>query len=382
MRILMPSIVDPQVARSGAGTVTRNLVSLLEAAPLGATVECVAIPSTVGRAHRFRQVVAIARSMVSALPAKMAYTYSREFESRVLALAAMEHYDLVMINGSDLLWLEPLLPSRLPRLLVAFNIEYQIFESQVERVNATYPGARALLRRESARAVRYELDGLRRTGNVMFLSSVDAATAAATVSLRDSIVVPPMFGERVIRHHDRPRTGDRLELGFIGNLRWWPNQYGLSWFVREVLPDIGRPAHLHVFGEGRPRASVDAARVTLHGPIADLSQAWERCDLMICPMRSGGGVSIKLAESVFHGRPTLTTPLATRGMPLGSDDLLVVREPADWVSYLATVDLGSLRGRQMAEEISRPFTYGEHRHRVQSFVRGLVAPAPLRAGSA
>ena len=379
MRILMPSIVDPQVAHSGAGTVTRNLVSLLEAAPLSATVECVAISSTVGRAHRVRQAVAIARSLVSVLPAKVAYTYSREFESRVLALAVTEHYDLVMINGSDLLWLEPLLPVGLPRLLVALNIEYQIFESQVDRVNAMYPGARALLRRERARAERYELDGLRRAGNVIFLSSADAATAASTVNLRGSIVVPPMFGERVIRRDDPPRTGDRLELGFVGNLRWWPNQIGLSWFMREVLPDIGRPAHLHVFGEGRPQASVDAASVTLHGPIADLSQAWERCDLMICPMRAGGGVSIKLAESVFHGRPTLTTPLATRGMPLGGDDLLVVRDPADWVGYLATVDLGSLRGRQIAEEISRPFTYGEHRHRVQSFVRGLVAPSALRA---
>ena len=157
-----------------------------------------------------------------------------------------------------------------------------------------------------------------------------------------------MFGEHVIRRHQAPRTGDRLELGFLGNLRWWPNREGLSWFMREVLPNLGRPPHLHLFGEGRPPAPVDAARVTPHGAIAELAQAWEQCDLMICPMRSGGGVSIKLAESVFHGLPTLTTPFATRGLPLGDDDLLVVRDPADWVSYLDTLDVNSVRGRRLA----------------------------------
>ena len=173
----MPSIVDPRVAHSGAATVTRNLTSLLESPPLCASVECVAVHRTVGRAHRVRQAAAIARSIVSALPAKVEFTFSREFESRVLDLARTGRYDLVMINGSDLLWLEPLLPHGLPRLLVAHNIEYQLFESQVERVNATFPGARALLRRERERVERYEIDGLCRIGNVVFLSNVDAANA-------------------------------------------------------------------------------------------------------------------------------------------------------------------------------------------------------------
>lgn len=375
MRILMPSIVDPQVARSGAATVTRNLVHLLEASPLRATVECVTIPRTTDVAHRIRQAAAIARSLVSALPAKVAYTYSRGFRSRVLERATPEHSDLVMINGSDLLWLEPMLPAELPRALVVHNIEYLLFASQVERMRGGVPAVRKLLQREYRRLKHHEHEGLRRVGNAVFLSTVDAALVHAAGVACTSIVVPPLFGERVVRHERPLRTGERLELGFLGNLHWWPNREGLSWFVQEVLPRIARPVHLHVFGEGRVPGVADQSRLTRHGPIADVTQAWERCDLMICPIRSGGGVSIKLAEAVFHGLPTLATCFATRGLPLGSDAGLVVRDESDWVAYLDTVEVTALRGRRIPEELSRAFTFAEHRDRLQEFVRNVVQRA-------
>jgi hypothetical protein len=231
---------------------------------------------------------------------------------------------------------------------------------------------RKLLQREYRRLERHEHEGLRRVGNAVFLSTVDAALARAAGVTCMSIVVPPLFGESVVRHERPSRMGDRLELGFLGNLHWWPNRDGLSWFVQQVLPRVARPVHLHVFGEGRLPGVVDQSQLTLHGPIADVTQAWEWCDLMICPMRSGGGVSVKLAEAVFHGLPTLATPFATRGLPLGSDAGLVVRDEADWVACLDAVEVGELRGRRIPEELSRAFTFAAHRDRLQEFVRQVV----------
>ena len=352
---------------------TRNLVRLLESPPLGASVDCVAIPRSTDSAHRVRQATAIARSLVSEMPAKVAYTYSREFRRRVLKLARRSDYDLFMINGSDLLWLDPLLPPTAPRLLVAHNIEHLLFASQAGRV-AALPGVRGWLEHERRRIERFEHEGIRRTRNVIFLSSVDAEHAMARGAIK-GIVVPPVFGERVVRHQSAARTGERLELGFLGNLRWWPNKDALSWFVHEVLAQVTRPVILHVFGEGRLPGYVDRGRIVQHGPVADVSQVWDACDLMICPMRSGGGVSIKVAEAVFHGLPTLATPFATRGLPLGDDASLVVRDEADWVSYLNDVDVRAIRGLRAAEEVSQPFTFGANRGRLQEFVRSLASRA-------
>jgi glycosyltransferase involved in cell wall biosynthesis len=367
MRILMPSIVDPG-ARSGASTVTRNLIRLLETSSLDASVDWIAIPRTTSVAHRVRQAGSIARSLVLPMPAKVAYTYSRAFRRRILERATTTPADLVMINGSDLLWLDPMLPAGLPRVLIAHNIEHELFASQMDKLPGVFPVG-PLLQREYRRLKQAEHDGMRRVGNALFLSTVDAERAQAAGVTRSTIVVPPLFGEHVVRHQRATRTGERLELGFLGNLHWWPNREGLAWFVRSVLQAVNRPVHLNVFGDGPFPA---AERVTRHGPIADVTQAWERCDLMICPTRSGGGVSIKLAEAVFHGLPTLTTGFATRGLPLGSDPGLIVREETEWVTCLNTVDVSALRRRRIAEDLSRTFTFQAHRDRVQSFL-GTVA---------
>jgi glycosyltransferase involved in cell wall biosynthesis len=369
MRILMPSIVDPG-ARSGASTVTRNLIRLLETSPIDGSVEWIAIPRSTDAAHRVRQAASIVRSLVTPMPAKVAYTYSRAFRARVLERARAEHADLVMINGSDLLWLDPLLPPELPRVLIVHNIEYRLFESQIRRLRNAFP-FRALLERECRRLIQVVVDGMHGGGSAIFLSTVDAELAQAAGVTR-SIVVPPLFAESV-PHHERPaRTTERLELGFLGNRHWWPNREGLSWFIQAVLPNVNRPVHLNVFGDG---PVPPGPRVTHHGPVADVTQAWALCDLMICPMRSGGGVSIKLAESVFHGLPTLATSFAMRGLPLGREDGVVVLEESDWATWLDEVELAALRRLRIAEAVSGVFTFAAHRERLHAFLGKLVPNA-------
>ena len=386
MRILMPSIVDPG-ARSGASTVTRNLIRLLESPPLSASVECLAIPRTTGTAHRVRQAVAISRSMLSSMPAKVAYTYSTGFRRRVLARVTSQPADAVIINGSDLLWLESLLPEQLPRFLVVHNIEYELFASQIGGTPKSFPLMHGVLQRQYRQLKQSEHEGMRRAGNAIFLSNEDAELVRDADLTSTSIVVPPLFGEHVVRQPRQVRSSSRLELGFLGNLHWWPNREGLSWFLQAVLPRITRPIHLNVFGDGLVPAMPSGTLVTRHGPIEDVSHAWDACDLMICPMRSGGGVSIKLAEAVFHGMPSLATPFAARGLPLGSDPCLVVKEESHWVSYLNTVDLMSIRGRCIAAEVSQAFTYPPYRHRLHEFVarnsengvrRHFTGPDPVR----
>lgn len=374
MRILMPSIVDPATSRSGAGTVTRNFVRMLQAPPLHASVECLSIPRSVHGAHRTRQAIAIARSLISSIPAKAAYTLSPAYKERVLTAVSRGAVDLLVINGSDLLWLGPLLPATIPRLLISHNIEASLFASQAERVARFLPLLRPILARELRRMEEFETTGMRTTENVVFISSVDQTHALnATGSLR-SLVVPPIFGDVSERNGTRP-ISNQLELGFLGNLHWWPNRDALRWFTESVLPGVQRPLQLHVFGEGRLRTG--DRRVILHGPIDDLNRVWERCDLMVVPTHSGGGVSIKLAEALYHGMPVLTTRFATRGLPIAEDPALIIcDEVAEWAQYLNTVAVDDLRCLRVAPAISEGFTLEAHRERLQEFVRGIVGSRP------
>ena len=372
MRILMPSIVDPTVSRIGAATVTRSLLHVLESPELSATVECAAIrPPSAGLNHALRQGTAVARSLVTPLPAKVAFTYSRSFRDRVVRLLREDHFDLVILNGSDLLWLDQVIPSAVPRILVAHNIEHLVFAEQAALAGDSYRIPGPGLRRECRRMESFETSGIRSVGNVIFLSSFDAAHPRAGGLASRCVVVPPLFVDRPVGRKRVRHESGVLQVGFMGNMVWWPNRLGLSWFLKRVFPHLGDAVHLHLYGAGMQAGVTRDTRISPHGPVDDLTEVWTSCDIMICPARAGGGVSIKLAEAVYHGMPVLATTLATRGLPLADDPCLAIRDtPEEWISYLTSPQAGTV-GR-ISQSLSSRFAVDAHRESVQNFVRETV----------
>ena len=311
----------------------------------------------------------IARSFVYAMPAKAAYTFSRNFRDRVLERANREHFDLVILNGSDLLWLDSILPSTIPRLLIAHNIEHLLFAAQAEMLERSFPLLRPILRWECRRMERFETAGIQSVRNAIFLSSVDASHLLAGALAKRTLVTPPLFSDSPAGSL-KPKTGI-VEIGFLGNMTWWPNRQGLSWFLSSVFPHVGFNVHLNLFGAETQRYACGVARVTQHGPVDNLAEVWSRCDLMICPMHIRSGVCTKLAEAIYHGVPVLATSVATRGLPLTDDPCITVSDDAeDWINHLTSPNASV--GKRISPTLSHQFAVQTHRETVQRFVRDVI----------
>ena len=158
----------------------------------------------------------IARSFIHGLPAKAAFTFSPNFRDRVLERVNREHFDLVIFNGSDLLWLDTLLPSTMPRLLIAHNIEHLLFAAQAETLERSFPPLRPILRWERRRMQSFETAGIRSIGNAIFLSSFDASYPLAGALAKRTSVVPPLFSDPPASR-PRPEAGT-VQVGFLGNM--------------------------------------------------------------------------------------------------------------------------------------------------------------------
>ena len=367
MRILLLSIVNPVVERNGASTVTRGLVRLLESPPLGARVECLAVRAEPVRRHRLAQARALLRGALSSLPAKPAFLYSRAFRERVTARLAGGRYDLAIVNGGDLLWIADCLPASGARILIAHNIEHAVFEAQAGNTRWHRP-LKPLLRAEFERLKDWELSGMRRMGNVIFLSPEDAAYARGFCGELHSMAVPPVFDYQPANRQPRD-PAPLLELGLVGNFRWWPNRLAVRWFLDEVLPHVKTPLRLNLFGPPAGRGWTAEPRVREHGPVEAMGQVWERCDFMICPAFAPGGVSVKLAEAAYNRVPVLATRSAARGLPVGEDPALVFRDrPEEWIDFLNSPDARRLAGRLPAEKTSRMFAIDTWRDPLQRFV--------------
>ncbi len=367
LRIVMPSIVDPGIRRGGAWTVTRGLVELFRRGPW--TVEMTVLVPPEPTARRLRQAACLAWGQWTGIPAKVHFLRYRDFRRRVRDALARNAVDLLVINGSDLLWCLDDAPAGVGTLVVVHNREADLFTEQVAVTTPRRTVLRRLLLADAARLREFELAGLRRARAAIFLSESDAADYSRRVPALDSLVLPPQFTDASQRVAKNPSAG--LELGILANFQWWPNREGVDWFVREILEHLPSDVRLHLFGPGS--ANGRCPRIIAHGFVDDLAEVWRTCDWIVVPIRHGSGVSVKAAESIYHGMPVLSTPFGLRGLPsLGLPQIVVRETAADWVTFLSSPDARTLCRSRLPLGASRHFDLGANAPRFLEFVSRLL----------
>jgi hypothetical protein len=370
MRILMPSIVDPSIDIGGAWTVTRGLLSVIRGEPLNAEVHVIPVPARSRAAHRTRQYASLARSLVSPFPAKIHFSRSAAMISGVRRALREKSFDLILINGSDLLWLLPYLPSTAAVALVAHNVEHELFADQIACQSA--PGLlQALLRRDCERLRAFELENLETIHNVIFLSQRDADSVRRHGLLLNTLTVPPLFDPPPLPgHRVRQPTSGLVEAGMIANFKWWPNRQALAWFLGDVMPRLNGNLRIHLFGSASERAS-DHPQLVRHGYVDDIEAIWEMCDFMISPLIRGGGVSVKTAHAISQRVPIVATSKAVRGLALDADPAIVLLDCADdWVSFLNSSLAENLGGRDVAWTTASRFHPDAYRNVIADFLCG------------
>ncbi len=175
---------------------------------------------------------------------------------------------------------------------------------------------------------------------------------------------------------ERPPPVDKqtLDLGYVSKLSWWPNREGLAWFVDKVLPGLPDNVRVHLFGLRSDKLKFSDRRVVAHGFVEDIQDVWKISDIMICPIFSGSGVNVKLAEGLFNGMPTLATSFAGRGLVLPETPGLVFLDTADeWVSFLSSEKATALRASHVAADVASHFDLRSHRRALAAFVAEVMA---------
>ncbi len=155
----------------------------------------------------------------------------------------------------------------------------------------------------------------------------------------------------------RPCTSSRIL--FVGKLTYEPNVKGLAWFLSQVwpllrmnLPEI----HLTVVSNVavKDTALVELLNsqpdILLKVKVKDLEAEYQEHAITVAPIFQGGGSSIKIAESLFMGRPVVTTSFGARGFGEAVDISLVSSydSPVEFSNGIAKqfVDVERLKQKQ------------------------------------
>lgn len=362
-KILIASLVDPATHPGGAGTYTRGLIAALQNGRNGFDVDLVGPQhAPPGPWSRLRQAVSLVHSCVSKHPAKSLFARRDEFRSRIHETVRSRRYAAVLINGSDMLWAVDELPSEMPTVLVAHNLEHQLLAQQLAR----HRFLSILFEREVNKHRQYEIEGFRRAKGVIFLSASEMAWSMTQVPDLRALHVPPLFTAPPASR--KPQSRGRLRLGYLADCAWWPNRLNWLWLIEEVLPRVHRPIQVHVFGR-QSELLPSQDRVVLHGRVSDLAAVWDHVDIMVCPIHAGAGVSIKVAESLYHGMPVLATTQAVRGFVCSSGPgLAVIDNAADWATFLNSSEADRLAGQVPSAELCEQFAVDRYEEQLKQFI--------------
>ena len=159
--------------------------------------------------------------------------------------------------------------------------------------------------------------------NLPLAAAVVAVTEAEAAIIRAHHAGPVAVLGHGIAPRPTPRAfEERSGILFVGAVHGMthPNYDGLVWFADEVLPLIEKAlrweTRLTIAGYIGPEANLDRfkghPRITLRGPVTDLTPLYDSHRVVVAPARFAAGIPYKVHEAAAHGVPVIATSLLAR----------------------------------------------------------------------
>lgn len=191
---------------------------------------------------------------------------------------------------------------------------------------------------EWMKLVNWEAKIIRRADATAYISEIDAAAIPAPLTPgRRRSVIPNGFSaaEYLPEREPSVRTPN---LGFIGNMSYYPNIESVQWLhdrVYKPLREKYNDLNLYIIGRTPDESIVRLGRdehVHVTGAVDNIWPFVNAVDIFVFPLLRGAGLKNKILEALFARRPVVTTPIGNEGLDaVTGRDLIVCKEPAEFI---------------------------------------------------
>jgi glycosyltransferase involved in cell wall biosynthesis len=170
---------------------------------------------------------------------------------------------------------------------------------------------------------------------------------------------------------------------FVGGFTHLPNVDAALWLAKEIMPLL-RARHqgvqLSIVGSYPPeeirRLADDDIFVT--GRVPSVHEYLERAEVVLAPVRKGGGMRLKVLQAMALGKAVVTTPLGAQGLTVETQQppLLVGTDADELARATAGLLAGEVErralGRRARDFVARYHSWTAYGERLDAMYSELV----------
>lgn len=254
------------------------------------------------------------------------------FRSAVRELLDRRRFDLLLCD-----FLHTAAPLRElvfgPKVMFEHNVEFLLRKRKWQAEERTFH--RLVFDGEWRKTQAVEASVCRSFDHVITVSDDDQRILQDEFAIQHTSTIPAGVDTDFFRPaRILPKPG---HLVFVGSMDWDPNEDAMVWFLREAYPIIRREmphASLSVVGRAPSSRLCKIASqeqgVELTGWVPDVRPALAQAEVVIVPLRVGGGTRIKIPEAMAMAKPVVTTPIGAEGLSFQDGREICIAKPENF----------------------------------------------------
>jgi polysaccharide biosynthesis protein PslH len=227
---------------------------------------------------------------------------------------------------------------------------------------------------------RYETAVFRQAQAIIVFTEADRQAIKKTAGQTPVHIIRPGF--TIPQRPLNPVGSSPPNLLFIGNFMHPPNVEAAITLIQSILPAV-RANHpdvaVTIIGD-RPPPEVQkmaGENVTIAGYVPNVTPYLDQAALFVAPLRSGGGIRIKLLEALAAGKAVVATPLAAEGLDLIDGEQICLAEGDEQlagqiVDLLACPEKRAALGSRARDWACTHLGWGESIKRYEAFYAKLL----------
>jgi len=291
------------------------------------------LPLPIATDRGLGELASFMRNIFSSSPHTVSKYCRPEVKARMRELLASQKFDVIIcdfvVAAAAIPW-----EAACPKVIFTHNVEALIWKRHFEV--SSNPVWKVASWGEYQKMMRFEKHFLNKSEHVLTVSEADKDFFSDFVDRSKMTVI----STGVDTNYFRPDDGkeQRNSLVFTGSMDWMPNEDGVLYFIRSILPLVRReiPDVSFTIVGRKPSEKLRAAAasepgVQVTGTVDDIRPYVGEGSVYVVPLRIGSGTRLKIFEAMAMGKAIVSTTLGAEGLPIRDGvDISIADSPEEF----------------------------------------------------